>query len=1271
MNARRSISVAVVWMCAVAGGLMLLSAPALGQRMHVFKESFGSPGSGEGQLSRPGDLAVNETTGDVYVADRGNGRVEVFSSTGVYVSQFNGSESPTGAFSWPPEQGAIEENGYGYNIENRDGIAVDNSTNLLDPSKGDVYILDIGHDVIDKFSSSGTYIGQVVIKPGLSGELTYGAEGITVDHNGALWVQRGYAGGAAFQQFNDALANEYVSEIVVQMPIVSEVKASFGLVGFAFDSEGNFYIGRTPSLFDKLTAPAKISSTGQILREELESEETTGVSVDLSSNDVYVDNETSISALSPSGSLIERFGSPELHTSDGVAVNSSTGIVYASDVSDQKIDVFTAFVVPDATMSSASNIGETSVTVDGMVNPDGLPVTSCVFEYGTSTSYGQSAPCAQTPVQIGSGSAPVAVSAELKGLERLTKYHFRLKVSNANGSNVGVDRTFLTPEPVGVSEEGVSDVSSTSALFGAQVDPEGSDTTYDFEYGTSVSYGESIPVPAGDLGAGTSSELAAVRAQDLLAETTYHVRLVASNVLGTVYGPDKTFTTQAGGGGFALPDGRQWELVSPPSKEGASIEPVDGGLLLSGLIEASATGSAITYVANGPVVANPSGNLAPGGLTQVLSRRGAEGWSSEDIATPHDTSPGIGGNEYHLFSLDFSRALVEPFGETPLSPEAANVTPYVRENGSGSYVPLLTTSNVPPGTELHYDEGDPVHAVAGTPDLSHVLLTSREALTSNAIPVGLTNEEGRENIYEWSGGKLQLVNVLPGGEAAKGAVLGSGFEDVRNVVSSDGSRIFWTTENQLDGPLYMSDVVPGQKVQTVQVDAPAPGASPPPADRSRFETANAAGTMVFFLDEEPLTLDSKLTPVGSGNSDEINDLYVYDTVTGSLTDLSVDPTAGEQANVQGLVLGTSEDGSIVYFVARGVLAEGAESGKENLYVESEVASTWSSPRLVAVLSGGDRGDLGEANQFSQSPTRMTSRVSPNGRYLAFMSDAKLRTSNFPEGYDNRDVNSGQPDEELFLYDEATSQLSCVSCNPTGARSDGLFEAQVEDEPGPLVDRSGLWHGRWLAASIPGWTALAAGPDPTAPVESRVLSDAGRLFFDSADALVPQDTNGREDVYEYEPQGIGSCVRPGGCVSLISSGTSAEESAFLDASESGGDVFFLTTSRLVPQDVDTSLDVYDAHVCLTSAPCVSTPVFPPPCTSGDACKAAPSPQPAIFGAPASATFAGAGNVAPSSSVQSTGTPKKATKKKPSRRKRKRKGKRKSLRARKDLSARSRR
>jgi hypothetical protein len=1243
MSARRSISLVLVSVCTLAGGLALWSVPALAQRKHAFSKSFGSPGSGDGQLLEPTRLAVNEETGDVYVLDQGNNRVEIFSAEGAYVGQFSGSATPAGSFSYGPKS----------------GIAIDNSKNPLDPSKGDVYVLDVGHLVIDKFTSTGTYTGQIIGEPGAppwvdDEQVEEGPRTIGVDDSGSLHVVVGYHGG--IDVFNDALSNEYVKNVRPYFPTINVKNGgSIGAplpssIGLAIDSEGDFYLGRTDGEEkDGTETPfAKFSAGGEILTEFVGGEVlTSSLAVDLSSNDVYADDETSVAAFAPSGVPIEQFGSAQMSASRGIAVNSSTGTVYTANAASQEIDVFTAFVVPDATTGSASHFGETSVTVGGTVAPDGLPVTSCVFEYGTSSSYGQSVSCASSP---GSGSAPVAVSAELAGLERLTEYHYRVTVSNANGSSQGQDQTFVTPEPVGLSEESVSDVSSSSALFSAEVDPNGAQTTYSFEYGTSASYGESLPVPAGALGAGRSRQMASVRAENLAPETTYHVRIVASNVLGAVYGPDETFTTQAGASTFALPDGREWELVSPPDKYGASIR-APGEEREETPVQAAEDGDAITYVTNAPLTPNPEGNPSPVDPAQVLSRRVAGGWSSEDIDTPHDAATGTRRlAEYRFFSSDLSRAIAEPVGSTPLSPEATEKTPYLRENSDNLYTPLVTAKNVPPGTQFAASEANEagveaqdVHVVSVAPNLSRMVLESQYALTENATNTVATH--GPPNVYEWSAGKLQLLTVLPDGKPIEGGDV-DGF-------SSDGSRVFWSA-----GHLFMRDTATGKTV--LQLDTPAPGVTPPSAGGAGYQAASADGSKVFFSDEEPLTLDSKLTPIeGASNP---TDLYVCQIVEEAgvpacdLTDLTVDRNPGEEANVQYPLVGASEDGSAVYFIATGVLAGGAQRGKDNLYVAAETGSTWST-RLVAVLSPED-----EPGWRSEYLSEQMAKVSPNGRYLAFMSDLSLT------GYDNRDVSSGQPDEEVFLYDEATGHLTCASCNPTGARPSGIFTG-----PKVLMDYAGAWPGRWIAASLLsyGQVGIHLGGPTYRP---RSLTDAGQLFFNTTDALVAQDTNGTADVYEYEPSGAGGCARAGGCVSLISSGTSSEESVFLDASGRGAgggegeDVFFMTASRLTLQDIDTTYDVYDAHECSAAVPCASVLVSPPPCTSGDSCKAAPSPQPEIFGAPSSATFSGAGNVVQSPPTQSTGGPK--AKKKSAKKKRsvKRKRKRKGTRSRKSLSAR---
>jgi hypothetical protein len=1234
MIARRSLLRTLVSLCAVVGGLLFVwSAPALAQRMHEFGKSFGGEGAGEGQLSHPGALAVNEATGDVYVIDRGNGRVEIFNSTGAYLGQFNGSESPTGAFSWPEHI---------RNVSAQGGIAVDNSNDPLDPSAGDVYVVDMGHLVIDKFTASGTYIGQIKGRsPGLPFSEENGNElaGVAVDSIGVLWVLPANSGHSnVLYRFNDVLANEFVGELEPKFEF-GEQSFNLGDIGFAFDSEGNVYLGHHTSESD-FTVPAKFNSAGTMLAREVDGEETTGLAVDRSDNDVYVDNETAVGAFGSSGSPIERFGSAQLHDSEGVAVNSSTGTVYVSDATSNTVDVFTSFVVPDVSTGFASSLAETSATVTGVMNPDGLPVTSCVFEYGTTTSYGEEEKCSASP---GSGSGPVAVSASLSGLTPLTRYHFRLKVANANGSDEGQDHSFVTPVPVAVTEQEVADVSSSGARFSALVDPGAADTKFRFEYGTSVSYGQSVPAPEGDLGEGTAAAPVAISVQNLLPLTTYHVRIAATNLFGTVYGPDQTFTTQPAGGAFALPDGRAWEMVSPPNKHGAGVE-----ALKEGRVEAAENGGAITYTANAPVGEGTAGNPTPSEGFQVLSRRAPGGWSSESLATPHSSAVGINGiREYQAFSSDLSQGLVEPELDTPLSPEATERTIYLRNNDTGSYLPLVTPANVPPGTRfgpLHPEgsgQDDGVDALIGTPDLSHVLLASPQALTSDAPT--LPRAQGREsNIYEWAGGRLTLVSILPGGEPdEEGADVGERSVSVRHALSNDGSRVFWQPSHESEGrlPLYMRDIVTGQ---TVKVDATAPGVPAAPRFTARFQIASADGSKVFFLENAPLTADSNLPRLEEGAAN--NDLYVYDAEAKTLTDLSADHNGSEPAGVKRTVLGAAEDGSVVYFVATGALANGAKAGEDNLYVESESGATWSPPKLIAVLSPEDSPSWGgtRGSQEEGDPNKMTAAVSPDGHFLAFMSERSLT------GYDNRDVQSGGRDVEVFLYDELSGALTCVSCNPTGTRPTGFPDVNRAQLAG-----AGQWIGVGLAATIPTWESVKS--EAFATYQPRYLSDEGRLFFNSFDSLVAQDTNGTADVYEYEPEGVGSCgpesssgadvFKPTrvfevegikgqekvGCVGLISSGTSAQESALLDVSgkgpggEESEDVFFLTSARLASQDVDTGADVYDAHICSRAAPCVSVPVSPPACSSGDSCKPAPSPQPTVFGAPPSALFSGTGNI----------------------------------------------
>ncbi len=953
-----------------------------------------------------------------------------------------------------------------------------------------------------------------------------------------------------------------------------------------------------------------------------------------------------------------------LYVTDEVVFNTGSQIF-----STGMIDFFGEGVtIPDVSSSPATAVTASSATLNGSVNPLGEGRASCRFRWGSSEELVEEASC---PSEY-EGSGVQKVQVALSGLQPDTMYYYRLEASNRNGTNAGeeatascegiksIDACFTTLGP-GFREQWAENVSATAVTLRASVDPHGKPTSAYVEYGpcaglTSCAaepYTTSVPTSPGEaLGSGiTPMRLVPEHVRDLSPGAVYHYRIVALSEMSpgevvSFYGPEGTFTTQTAGA-FALPDGREWEMVSPPQKMGALVEPIGQ----EGLIQAAAGGGAFTFHTNQPTEADPAGYA---NQEQIVAVRGPGGWASRDIAIAHDPAVGKSegvGEDYRFFSEDLSSAVVQPAGafipassSQAIAPkEASEQTAFLRKDFDSTggvcamscYRPLATGmegyANVPEGTHFGEEGQCPYVQVAcgplfvgASPNGRHVIVSSKVALTGTAIP------PGHDQLYEWSEGLLSLASVLPDGSLPTGgASFQSNDGSARNAVSEDGSRVFWS-ESFGEKHLYMTDTVTGGSVRLDAVR----GGSGEGSGYPVLQAVTPDGSRALFEDGQPLTTDSG----ANGNLYECAIAETAGQPSCELSDLT--PANGaEAANVIGAALGASEDGSWVYFVANGVLSNdgvpvaGAVHGNCevapsagklcNLYVRHGGRTS-----LVAVISGEDATDWG----LGGTPSELTARVSPDGRWLAFMSDRDLT------GYDNRDALGGMPDEELYLYHagagEGSTALACASCDPTGGRPTGVSYGQ-EGYGVPLVGGWGGWSAStWLAADVPGWTTYRGSE---ALYQSRYLSDSGRLFFDSPGALVPQDVNGTWDVYEYEPAGVGDCTtggarfsaRSNGCVGSISSGGSAEESAFMDASETGGEVFFLTKAKLLAQDFDEAFDVYDAHECTAASPCLPATVpQSPECTTAEACRAAPSPQPDVFGAPPSATFDGLGNAVPS-------------------------------------------
>jgi hypothetical protein len=1298
MNARRLMLVTLTTLCTALGGLLLSGAGAQAEITHNFLGSFGPAGPGSGAFSSPRRVAVDQSTGDVYVYDL---RPGAGFSYNALVYKFNSLGEPANfsALGTNVIEGVDGIPGF----SGFDQIAVDSSAG---PAKGDIYVTEGQHVTV--YGEDGAKLGELNSEVEAAGGHWSTPCGVAVAPTGQVYV---------------GLSEGYVNKYVPATNPVSNGDYASSMAGLgedscnlAADSEGNVYVAKHPEGPVKKYEALQFGSpeaSGTLIDEK---GGTLAVDPAGSDDELYVDEGHDIAQYDSSGDLLGRFGSAGAGAlepgSHGLAVDHSSGEVYISSPVETfgsgVVDIYSPdIILPDAHTEAASHLQTTSATLNGVVNPDGEGSATCQFEYATSSayeetgSYGQNAACAQTVL---SGTSPVAVTADLGALTPDTTYHYRLAATNKNGTNDSQDAIFTTPGPPTIQDAFSEGVAHTSATLEALINPGGLETHYRFEYGLSTAYGTSVPVPDGiiaagfadapvsanltglssgvtyhfrivavnadsptpidgpdgtfttvppariegeavsavsaesatlqasidplgtdthyyfqygtsscaanpspctdvpsapgtDIGSGESFEALSTHLQGLASDTTYHYRVVASNTFGSSAGPERTFRTQqASGGELVLPDNRAWELVSPPSKNGASIESLTENNeenAINGETQAAADGSRIAYVASAPI-GEAAGNITPE-KDQVLSTRGPNGWSTQSITPPSSSTTslilGI-GSEYRLFSPDLSLGLLEPRTVTPLAPEASEGTIYLRDDASGDYLPLATAENTPAGTNLSETTSFDgplqypynVHFAGASVDLKHVVFESTAALTSNAVKNG-----GTASLYDWTAGQLALVSVLPGGKPADAegeqAFLGDeeqGNEvsvgQVRHAVSNDGSRIVWNNGELRH--LYMRDMA---RAETIQLDV-AQGTPEPALGEAHFKVASSDGSRVFFTDGQKLTPNS--TAAGEGETD----LYEFEVTSGSneplagkLTDLTVFARAHEVREATDVVLGASEDGAYVYIGATGVLAQGGSEGVGNLYVLHNTGTAWTTTFVATFNYLGSFHD----------------RVSPDGRYLAFESA-----------------------DGISLYDVSTGRVVCASCSMTG-------EGGAEGE-----------------SRLPPWTHIGIS---IAAYQSRYLSDNGRLFFDSSAALVPQDTNGQADVYEFEPQGVGSCAssnetfneESGGCIGLISSGTSSEESSFLDASEDGEDVFFVTKDRLVSQDYDNSVDIYDARVCSAAEPCASAPVAPPACSTTDSCEPAPSLQPAIFGASGSATFSGAGNIAPPGAKPKSAKPKSLT------------------------------
>jgi hypothetical protein len=566
--ARRSVLVVTLALLLAALG----NAPALAKQLRGpitgvigRGEEGGTGGSGNGELSNPSGVAIDTSAAgneDVYVVDRGNNRVEKFSATGAYLSQFNGSTTPEGSFSSPT------------------AVAVDKGT-------GDVYVVDTGHNVVDEFNANGEYVCEL---SGVErGCVAHPAEPPTFSVPIGVAVDPTSGGPTSGDVYVSDKENRIVDVFSSTGADVRQFHPGARPWGLAVDLSGDVFVALAGEGRIKEFTPGGESELGAI------GPGAHAVGVDLQSGNIFVGAEIGgsggpygVEEFNPSRSELSSFGAglmsqPGL-SSPGLAENATTKAVYATDQAGNVVDIFGLVTIPDPNACTATAIGATSATLQGEVNPRATKA-EFLFQYGTESSYGL-----ETPLALVGGGAEVEVDvpveASVTELIPGTTYHCRLRATNATGLfNDGTDSTFTTLPLPPVANEApayATEITTEGAILNGLVNPGNGSTVYHFAYGEEAgSYPHALPTVGIGAGFEAISVEQAIPSGSLAPGTTYHFALTASNSSGTVTGPDEIFTTPSNGAPSTRPPLAE---TGPAESIGQNTATVSGTVDPEGLI---------------------------------------------------------------------------------------------------------------------------------------------------------------------------------------------------------------------------------------------------------------------------------------------------------------------------------------------------------------------------------------------------------------------------------------------------------------------------------------------------------------------------------------------------------------------------------------------------------------------------------------------------------------------------------------------------------------
>ncbi|MEX0973410.1 MAG: hypothetical protein WDZ46_09175 [Solirubrobacterales bacterium] len=1116
---------------------------------------FGSRGNAEGAFSNAWSLALNSDTRRLYVADGGlNARVQEFSVEDNGTPGDPSDDLPlfVRTWGWGVDDGSAEFQictsacggglGGGFR-EKSDGIG-QLSGNLRDvavsPVDGDIFVADSGNRRVSRFNSDGTPDATPVIGSAARfGSFMPGA--IAVDSQGILYVADRESDGEIERYDASGVhgAEGFMSPIAAPPLLAGTAQVTTGGLAVQRDPDGagpevdRLFVYRMPNsgtdesaqtaVVQQLDSPGEPTppgtDAGPHAEGVFETEPGRGIAYNPTSDRLYV-------AIGTTGS-------------NGVTGGEAGPGLYILDADGTPEEVH-------AGPPSASEVGPHSVELSATVDPvEGR--ARYWFEHRKAGEETWQA----TPLRAVDGAGPQPVAEEVGGLEANSTYEVRLQARKVLGPNdliadssaaVAIQTVAIPPT---VTTGPTHSFSDASAWLTAEINPEGSATTYFFEYGTDTSYGSSTPQASAG-GAGTPSTFLS-HVEGLQPDTTYHYRVVTSNPEGTSLGEDRSLTTRPA---HRFAD-RAYEQVSPVQKFDLDIAQTftwEGGPADARPV--SADGDATTFKAQQALGDQDWGGHASSG--DYLARRTASGWVTESLRPRPANTFQLSYWAAILSWPNLSRVLLNSF--EPLTDPPQEGTLHFYESGSGA-IETIGVSDFPAPVPI------------ASAELGSVVFDHTDVLAAGA-PAGVFKA------YEYRGGAIRLVSLQPASGAPFGTaarIAGGANSKLLSAVSPDGSHVFFETPSGQNAPTELYRRTNGVETVHVSPSQRSP-ADPEGAKAKAFLGASADGGTVFFSSAELLTDEAN-----TGPSREGSELYRYEIGSDELRAISAETNTAAGARVQG-VLGFSDDGKVVYYVALGeVVAGEATPGKRNVYRWEDDGSAEGQTRFVATLADSSACDgwmrPQDACAYSTDEPQRTARVSADGRVAAFQSSAA------PTGYRNNAHN------QVYIYEAdahgGQGALSCASCRPDGSPAQGAAR----------LPRSGPLAGNRLAALL--------------------SSDGRRLFFNSADRLLAGDENDKVDVYLWEA----------GELRLISTGKGPSDQTFSGADPAGESAFFVTREHLVGQDGDELLDLYVARIGGGIA--AQWPSSPGEGCVGEECKGAPAAAPPAL-APATPYFSGPGN-----------------------------------------------